>query len=325
MNHNLNEIVLAKILSIIPENIKPVNFFMDVLDLSKESAYRRLRGEKALSFEDIYKLSLVLDFSLDEISENSESNRFVFNHIGAYQKNPENNLIDYFYYYEESLKVLVEAENVEIVCTLNHLQNVMLVEYKNLFKFFYFRWIHQMKEVPLDYFYSDLTIPTELKELCGRLEILHKKLKKVTYIIDKNLHLNMIREMQYFHMRNLVTEEELDILKKEYLQYLEDSVGVLKKGADDNGTQFDVYLSLLNVSSTTTYSTCDNNEKSNFWHYYGYPIFTDNKKITSRHRYWIDSLKKYSTLISQSNELVLADFFNRQRLYLDNIADDIML
>ena len=45
MNHNLNKIVLTKILSIIPENIKPVNFFMDVLVLSNVSAYRMLRGE----------------------------------------------------------------------------------------------------------------------------------------------------------------------------------------------------------------------------------------------------------------------------------------
>lgn len=324
MNSNLNEIVLTKILNLIPENMKPVNYLMDVLDLGKESAYRRLRGEKVLSFEEIYKLSLALDFSLDEISENTETNRFVFNHIGAYQKNPENNLIDYLYYYEEDIKNLVGGENVEIVCTLNHLQNVMLVEYDNLFKFFYFRWMHQMKEVPLNYFYSDLVVPLEVRELCTRLGTLHKKLKKVTYIIDKDLYLNMIREIQYFHMRNLITEEELNVLKKEYLRYLEDSVRIVKKGTNSGGTQFDIYLSLLNVSSTTTYSSWDDNEKSCFWHYYGYPIFTDNKKITGRHRYWIDSLKKYSTLISQSNELVLADFSNKQRGYLNNIAEDIM-
>ena len=42
MNNNLNKSVLDKILNCIPENIKPVNYLMDILDLGKESAYRRL-------------------------------------------------------------------------------------------------------------------------------------------------------------------------------------------------------------------------------------------------------------------------------------------
>ena len=69
MTMNLNKIVLTKILDIMPENLKPVTLLMEVLDIGKESAYRRLRGEKPFSMEEIYKLSLVLNFSLDEILE----------------------------------------------------------------------------------------------------------------------------------------------------------------------------------------------------------------------------------------------------------------
>ena len=57
MTMNLNKIVLTKILDIMPENLKPVTLLMDVLDIGKESAYRRLRGEKPFSMEEIYKLS----------------------------------------------------------------------------------------------------------------------------------------------------------------------------------------------------------------------------------------------------------------------------
>ena len=63
MTMNLNKIVLTKILDIMPENLKPVTLLMEVLDIGKESAYRRLRGEKPFSMEEIYKLSLVLNFS----------------------------------------------------------------------------------------------------------------------------------------------------------------------------------------------------------------------------------------------------------------------
>lgn len=325
MNENLNKIVLTKILSIIPENIKPVNFFMDVLDLGKESAYRRLRGEKALSFEEIYKLSLELDFSLDEIIENNQTNTFVFNHIGTYGLNPEKNLLEFLYYYESYLTRMVKAEVSETICTMNHLLNILLVGFPNLFKFTYYRWTHQMKEVPLNYLYADLVIPNEIKELCNRLTVLHQKVKKITFIIDNNLYLNMVKEMQYFFIRNLITESELAVLKEELLQYTDFTETIVKKGSSIEGTTYEIYLSMFHVGSTTAYSSWDDNEESAFWHYQGYPIFTRNKKITKRHKFWIDSLKKYSTIISHSNELLQADYFNKQRGYINNIAENILL
>ena len=91
MNNNLNKSVLDKILNCIPENIKPVNYLMDILDLGKESAYRRLRGEKALSLEEIHKLSLELRISLDEILGKNKKNTFTLNYKGSYDKKPDNN------------------------------------------------------------------------------------------------------------------------------------------------------------------------------------------------------------------------------------------
>lgn len=325
MNNNLNETALARILNLIPENIKPVNFFMDVLDLGKESAYRRLRGEKALSFEEIYKLSLELGFSLDEVVENSKANSFLFNHIGTYGQKPEENFLEFLYYYEDYLNRLIKADCSEVICTMNHILSTMIVRYENLFKFVYYRWMHQVKEVPFNFFYADVAIPAEVKELCNRLDVLHRKLKKLTFIIDDNLHLNIIREMQYFYKRNLITGEELTALKEEYLRYMDYTETIIKKGTDSNGTIFEIYLSTFNISTTTTYSAWDNNEESSFWHFYGYPIFTRNKKITSRHKYWINSLKKYATVISQSNEFLQADFFNRQRSYVNRMTDNVML
>lgn len=325
MNNNLNETALTRILNLIPENIKPVNFFMDVLDLGKESAYRRLRGEKALSFEEIYKLSLELGFSLDEVVENSKTNSFLFNHIGTYGQKPEENFLEFLYYYEDYLNRLIKADNSEVICTMNHILNTMIVRYEHLFKFVYYRWMHQVKEVPFNFFYADVAIPTEVKELSARLDGLHRKLKKLTFIIDNNLHLNMIREMQYFYKRNLITEEELIMLKEEYLSYMDYTETIIKKGVDSNGTIFEIYLSTFSINATTTYSAWDNNEESSFWHYYGYPIFTRNKRITSRHKYWINSLKKYATVISQSNEFLQADFFNKQRSYVNHLTDNILL
>ena len=169
MTMNLNKIVLTKILDIMPENLKPVTLLMDVLDIGKESAYRRLRGEKPFSMEEIYKLSLVLNFSLDEIISNDKSDAAAFNHIGTIRQNPSKNLLEFFRYYESYLQRLIDSENSEITCTLNHFLHTMFINYEHLFKFIYYRWMHQMTDVPLNYLYSEVVIPKEIKESCERM------------------------------------------------------------------------------------------------------------------------------------------------------------
>ena len=285
MTMNLNKIVLTKILDIMPENLKPVTLLMDVLDIGKESAYRRLRGEKPFSMEEIYKLSLVLNFSLDEIISNDKSD----------------------------------------AAALNHFLHTMFINYEHLFKFIYYRWMHQMTDVPLNYLYSEVVIPKEIKESCERMSFLNTKIRKLSLIVDNNLFLNLIKEMQYFYVRGLLNEIELDTLKVELHKYLDDIETTINKGINTTGTQIEIYLSVLYINSTTTYATWDDSSESAFWHHYGYPIYTRNKEITARHKLWIDSLKKYCTVISQSNELLQAEFLNKQREYIDNIAVNILL
>lgn len=325
MTMNLNKIVLTKILDIMPENLKPVTLLMDVLDIGKESAYRRLRGEKPFSMEEIYKLSLVLNFSLDEIISNDKSDAAAFNHIGTIRQNPSKNLLEFFRYYESYLQRLIDSENSEITCTLNHFLHTMFINYEHLFKFIYYRWMHQMTDVPLNYLYSEVVIPKEIKESCERMSFLNTKIRNLSLIVDNNLFLNLIKEMQYFYVRGLLNEIELDTLKVELHKYLDDIETTINKGINTTGTQIEIYLSVLYINSTTTYATWDDSSESAFWHHYGYPIYTRNKEITARHKLWIDSLKKYCTVISQSNELLQAEFLNKQREYIDNIAVNILL
>lgn len=325
MTSKLNETILSEILKLIPENIKPVNLFMDVLDIGKESAYRRLRGEKALSFEEVYKLSMELNFSLDDITGNKVNGIAKFIHLGTPEQSPEIKILDFFNYYENHLQRIISTDNSEIINTANHILNTMFVGYENLFKFFYYRWTHQMTEVPLNYRYSDLVIPTNIKELCNIIDSLHKKIKKITFIIDNYSYLHLIKEMQYFYIRGILNKTDLEILQEDLLKFMENTQIISNKGANSSGTIYEVYLSTFHINSTTSYTIWGNNEESAFWHHYGYPIITNNKDITKKHKIWLESIKKYCAIMSQSNELLQAEFFNKQREYIEKMTDNIIL
>ena len=298
---------------------------MDILDVGKESAYRRLRGEKSLSLEEIYKLSLESGFSLDEILGNEKANTLHVNHIGSFEESPESNILKFLRHHEKHLELMLTSEKTEFIITMNHLLNTMLVGSDELFRFIYYRWMHQMKEVPLNYHFADQVIPAEIKNLCIRINQLQQKINKITLIIDKNIHLNLIKEMQYFYARGILNESELVILKEQYLRYMDYTEKIFKRGHDTNGNAFEIYLSMLNISSNTSYAIWDDKAESTFWYHFGYPMYTQDKGMVNRHKHWINSLKKYSTVITQSNELQQADFFNEQRRIINNISDKLLL
>ena len=79
---SINESVQTRILSTIkqtlPENISLVDEIADLLNVSKDSAYRRLRGEKSLDIQEIQILANHYNLSLDSLL-NTNNNVLSFN------------------------------------------------------------------------------------------------------------------------------------------------------------------------------------------------------------------------------------------------------
>lgn len=73
----LQQVLFLHIKSLIPANISMVDEIAGLLEISNDSAYRRIRGDKALSFDEIRKLSKHYQISLDRLM-NIDSNSIVF-------------------------------------------------------------------------------------------------------------------------------------------------------------------------------------------------------------------------------------------------------
>jgi hypothetical protein len=66
--------------TVLPSNLSLADEIADLLDVSVDSAYRRIRGEKQISFEEIQKLSNHFKISIDKIL-NLKSDSFLFSGI----------------------------------------------------------------------------------------------------------------------------------------------------------------------------------------------------------------------------------------------------
>ncbi|MEO6541110.1 MAG: helix-turn-helix domain-containing protein [Ferruginibacter sp.] len=78
MEQNTAQVLFfQQIKSLLPPHISVADEIARVLDISTDSAYRRIRGEKPLSFEDLQKLAVTYKVSLDQFLH-LQSNGFIF-------------------------------------------------------------------------------------------------------------------------------------------------------------------------------------------------------------------------------------------------------
>lgn len=314
-----NERLVAYITKRLPQNIKKVTFFTDLLDLSNESAYRRLRGEIPFTLEELVKLSKELDFSIDEALAKDNTDKAVFDLKTDMLSDPQEAFLNILTSYCDDVILEVEGQNRNALVSLNHMILPFSFRYSNMFRFNYYKWIHQSQDVSLNYSFSDVVLPLEINLLRKRAAELSDMVDNTTMILDNNIYLHTIKDMQYYYRRNLITKEEFKQIKEEFIFMIEQTERLVQTGLNRFGKSRYYYISPLSIKSNIVLVHYDATVISHLWYNSLTPISTTNSKLCSDHVAWLNSLKKYSSLITQSNEILSSEFFNQQRKYAEEM------
>jgi len=323
MLRNRKNSLTTKILDSIPKNIKPIEYLVKILGISKESAYRRLRGEIPFTFEEMSKLSLDLDFSMDELIAKPGESRVLVNMQTCPEDDPSIVFLKRFEQYYKFLLHLEDYPNVETILTLSHVPVIASVYFKNLFKFFYFKWLHKNHEASLKLNYSDLVMPDEVEELRKKVRFsTSTSANKVTLILDSNFFVSLINEIQYYHKRRLINDEDFENLKKDVFEFIELLEASAHTGVFGQNAKMSIYLSSMNIEVNSTHVKYNGSETSFIYAFSINPISITNHVIGERHKKWIHSVKKYSTLITKSNEMLQAEYFDKQREFVNSSNND---
>ena len=320
--NKLKSTTASKILSNIPLHVKPIDYLMETLNISRESVYRRIRGDISFTFDEIAKLSIELGFSIDElITKDMPAHVFFDLHVTSAQ-DPSDAFVIKFQQYFSSIFDLTFAKEIESTMILNHIPMEFVVLFEHLFKFSYYRWMHQFQESSLKYFYSDIVVPESLACLQHKAVENLKKVQKNTFIFDPNIFLNLVREIHYYYKRRLINDEDFSHLKKDLTGLVDMMEGIAQTGFYFSQTRFNFYLSSLNIESSSRFTEFDEQTQSQFFIDALEPIAISNPNLCAIHKKWLDSMRKYSTLISLSNEILQVRYFNKQRAYIEEIVEN---
>jgi len=143
MNHqpnqevSLQQILFQQIRTKVPENLSFVHEIAELLEISYDSAYRRIRGEKELSMEELFRLGNQFNISLDALMGIKAEN-VVFQK--AELKSGEFNIKNWLLRILEDIKLINTSPSKEIIYAAKDPPIFHYFQFPEIAAFKYFFW-----------------------------------------------------------------------------------------------------------------------------------------------------------------------------------------
>lgn len=301
--------------------MNPVEMLIRIIPMSKEAAYRRLRGETDFSLEDVLRIVRYFDVSLDRMIASTPGRE---NYDVKMISVPDGSsaMERYSYSVKELIrlfKMLKEQQNPVIYAMTDILIPVFPIYQSDilsrffLYKFLY-RWGNGINPVRM----SDFVVPGEITRL-HRSYLNEMQYFSIHYICPPEFILSHVREVRFFHKMNLLTYEEVQLIKEDTNSLLDDMGRNMTKGKTSNGLPFSVFLCHTGFDSTHVFYKSDDYEiVSSHMFGDGFYYFRDPRIIDKMKRA-LDLQVKNSTLITVSGEKQRLEFLQNQRDMLDTL------
>lgn len=190
----------------LPANISLADDVAAALNISNDSAYRRIRGEKPLTFEEIKTLSRRYHISLDQVMH-IESDSTIF-----HGRNLDSEAFDFGYYLGEilnGLKAINGAKQRKMYYEAKDIPIFYHFQFPELAAFKYFFWMKSVMYYPS---YSKMQFEdNELTAIFGKtgqeIIALYSKVPSAEIWIAESINATL-RQVEYYHDAGVFRKKE---------------------------------------------------------------------------------------------------------------------
>ena len=191
------------------------------------------------------------------------------------------------------------------------------MDHDSLLKFMLYKWSYQQNSSVK--YYGELEAPEKICAMQSEYIRVTKSLASSFFIWDEMMFLALVNDLRYFYDLNLITEQEKKLLKADCLSLIDRLENLASTGMHANGNKVYFYISNINFEATYSYLCTDTFQLSFLRLYAINSIYTTDRNISEYQKHWIQSLRKYSTLISVSGERQRVLFFEKQRAFINKL------
>ena len=247
-----------------PQHSNPASLLMDMLNIGREAAYRRLRGEVPFTFGEASALCARMHFSLDRVVGLAATDKLSFQ---LKFKEFTALLETYNEILERDIAFMREVASdptTEFATATNSLPAEFYGKYDNLNRFKLFKWLYQ-HEVgnPAVRTFEELKLPAELRRNCREYVRWVQSVATTYLIFDDSNFKHWLNALRAYREMHLISQESVRVLRDELFAMLDEMETVAVKGEFENGNKIFLYLSDIDLESSYSYVTTSRHQAVN--------------------------------------------------------------
>ena len=201
----------------------------DLLGVSMDSAYRRIRGETELSFSELRTICARFNLSMDDVL-NYKSRQTALFHYTPINLSEQEGYIDYMKRLSERLKLLSSAPEKELFFTAQDIPIFHFLKYPELAFFKLYAWNDTVKRKPIPYGkFCDLLDKKRVLPIYEQMHQAYMSIPSKEIWTGQTID-TVLRLLEYYHETGAFETKDMVLLLLGQLNGLLDTV---KKYADD--------------------------------------------------------------------------------------------
>ena len=315
---------LNRIKDIIPDSASLADELADVLEISTDSVYRRLRGETLLTVNEVYKLCTHYRISFDLFTHQAKNIAFHYDEM----KTPSG-FHTYLSTIYNDMKQIARAENKQIIYAAIDVPIFHHFKYPELSAFKMFYWMKAVVGISSldDKKFSVSHVSPEFAKIGKEIYEVYQNIPSVEIWTDETIN-SLIKQIEfywdagYFETQDDAltvcsqAREEIDTLSKQT------EMSSKKMNKSDNGS-FMLYHSSIEIGNNCIFTKKGDIESIYLSVHTFNKITTGNPGFVQDSKAWLENLIKKSDLISGVSQVNRYQFFKRAADKLDRLFEKI--
>ncbi len=315
--------------SIVPANLSLADELADLLKVSTDSVYRRLRCQSAFSFDEVAIISSKFGVSIDGLF-NTDALQVTFNFNPMFEST--SNFGKYLEWYAKYLTDLSKIKGARIIFAAEDVPLFRHFKYKTLsaFKSFYWSKAVLNNEFFIGKKFNPNIVPPEIIAINQQTYEAYSQIDSVEIWTEETI-LSTLKQVEFFWESDLFEnrDQALVVIEeiREMLEELKLNCEKSSKGNDSNHGHFTLYSSEVYIGNNAVLIEPG---ESNLLErvFLGYNTFnnisTFNASIAKETKLWMENLIKKSLLLSGTAEKQRAKFFKKMDQHVDVLEKLVM-
>jgi transcriptional regulator with XRE-family HTH domain len=305
----IQALFLDQIRQILPKNVSFADELAELLNVSRDSIYRRIRGETILSLEEVKKLCGQYKISLDALmSPSTEIISFNKRTIDPVRFT----LADWLASIIQSLEVMNNIPEKELVYSAKDIPPSYYFKFPDLALFKLFFWMKSYHRYPKfeNVNYKPELVSSELLSAGKRLWKLYAEVPSSEIWSDETFNVT-IRQIEFYLENGFLTLSGAKALFDDYLVMINDIRNSAAAGVKKDGTgDFRLYRNEFLISDTTLLYKMGDKRMAIITYSTMNTLSTIQEAFCQETENYLNNIINKSTLISTTGERERNKFFN---------------